>query len=89
MNLALFRVGPSGRQLGRQRPRVARRAGARALIFEATRETSARQETRARGAHDDAPPLLAPRRRDIPAHPRVLLVRGHREKTAMCWSRVK
>ena len=68
---------------------LACRAGARALISEATRETSARQETRARGAHDDAPPLLAPRRRALPQMPRVLLVRGHREKTAMCWSRVK
>ena len=87
--VAVFRVVADGRQHGRQRSRMACRAGARALISEATRQTRARPETRARGAHNDAPPLPPPRRRALPQMPRVLLVRGHREKTAMCWSRVK
>ena len=87
--LAVFRVGANGRQLGRQHSRMACRTGARALISEAPRRQASRQKTPARGAHDDAPPLFAQGRPFIRTDPRVLLVRGHREKTAMCWSRVK
>ena len=76
--VAVFRVVADGRQYGRQRSRVARGAGARAIISEATRRQASRPEAAARRAHDDASPLLAPRRSFIRQDPRLLLVRRHR-----------
>ena len=76
--LAVFRVGANGRQLGRQHSRMACRTGARALISEAPRRQASRPEAAARRAHDDASPLLAPRRSFIRQDPRLLLVRRHR-----------
>ena len=74
--VAVLRVVADGRQYGRQRSRVARGAGARAIISEATRRQASKAP--ARGAHDDAPPLLAQGRPCIRADPRLLLVRQHR-----------